>query len=807
MWVERIEIGGFGRLRGLTVDLRDGLNVVTGLNEAGKSTLHQAIATGVFGVFATTDRRREQEAEKRRERFAPWDGGPYGLGVILRRADRPALRIDWDLGGRTSFRASDAITGADCTAALRGAGDGVLRSDLYGISRSVFDRSLVVRQGELAAIADDEGAVARALEAALASSERQASASRAVAILAEQRDQIGTARSSKRPLPMARAEVHHAEQALRAAELARGEIEGAALAAQAAEREADDAERVLRASRAGASSRRLAELDEIQLGISRLEGRLGGLDRRRSDLADAAPVEPAAIRELELAREARTIAAERAERGRRAADGAEPALADAEARLREADGTIAANEAYRDGPDSAALGELERVLGLLATRRANAPRASRRPLATLAAAAALVLVAVGLLVAGSPLPALALLVVALACGGLGVHWLMLERDRTHQREQASDADEGRLRTLLEAAGLDARDPAADDRFRHAAGCRSAFEHAAAKAVALRGQVQELGRERDLSRRLDGELVEAERRVRGAYLQLGVDPSDETEAAAAIESRRERAVLRATLDDEHRNAAAELSGLVSGRDVHALANEAMELRAAGVQPATGTAPLADAGEIADRARDARARAAASQAALDTLAAGLADSSVLREQLAEAEDKAARLERAHEVLSIAADALAEAAEETYRDVAPHLNRALSEALDRATDGRYREARVAPDLTVVVHGPERAAPVPLDELSFGTRELVHLVQRLELARLLGGDDPPPLLLDDVLGHTDARRRHALASLIADAATRQQVIVLATTPEAAEALLAAGDEVNHVDLTDYIPATPSLF
>jgi uncharacterized protein YhaN len=153
----------------------------------------------------------------------------------------------------------------------------------------------------------------------------------------------------------------------------------------------------------------------------------------------------------------------------------------------------------------------------------------------------------------------------------------------------------------------------------------------------------------------------------------------------------------------------------------------------------------------------------------------------------------------VLSIAAEALAEASAETYRDVAPHQNRALSSGLDRATDGRYREARVAADLSIVVHGPERAAPIPLDDLSFGTRELVLLVQRLELARLLAGDDPPPILLDDVLGHCDVQRRTALAGLIADASTRQQVIVLATTPEAAEALLASTPDAMHIDLSEH--------
>ncbi|MEO9176417.1 MAG: AAA family ATPase, partial [Gaiellales bacterium] len=316
MWVERIEIGGFGRLRNLTIELREGLNVVTGLNEAGKSTLHQAIATGLFGCFASTDRRRtgEQEADKRRERFAPWDGGRYGLAVITRSTRRPPLRIDWDLSGRTSFRASDPVTGVDCTASIRGAGEGLLRDDVYGMSRAVFERSLVVRQGELAAIADEEGAVARALESALASSERHASASRAVEILAAQRDAIGTARSRQRPLPVARAEAHHAEEELLAAERARAEIEGAALGARADAQRADEADRLLTRSRSSASSRTLAEIEQWLEHVGALEAQLGELERRRSVLADATTVEPSAIGELEKALDNRANAAERAER-------------------------------------------------------------------------------------------------------------------------------------------------------------------------------------------------------------------------------------------------------------------------------------------------------------------------------------------------------------------------------------------------------------------------------------------------------------------------------------------------------------
>ena len=567
----------------------------------------------------------------------------------------------------------------------------MLRSDLHGIPRAVFERSLVVRQGELAAIADEEGAVAAALEAALASSERNASASRAVEILGAQRDAIGTARSSKRPLPLARAEAHHAAEALRAAEQARAEIEGAALAARDAAIAADAAEHRLTSSRATASGRRLAEIEQWVERVTALEGTLGELERKRAALADAAPIEASAIVELENARDARATASERAERARRAADAVEPALADAEGRLREIDTTVAMHEPYRGGPDGAALRELENVLERLRARPASLPVTTRRPAVALGATAVLIVAAVIALASAGIVPAAALVVLAFVTGAVGVHWLMLERDRRHQAKHVNDEDEERRSQLLAAAGIDPHATGADERFRHEATSRAAYEEASSRATALRAEVQQLARERTESRRLDGELVEAERRVRDAYLRMGVDPSDEPVAAAVIETRRQRAALRQTLDGEHATVAAEHAGLLVGRDPRALRTEALELRASGVLPDAGSSARADDASVADLARDARVRAAALAAQFETLAAGLADTSVLAEQLASAEDRAARLERAHEVLSIAADALAEAAAATYRDVAPHLNRALSSALDRATEGRYREVRV--------------------------------------------------------------------------------------------------------------------
>ena len=69
-----------------------------------------------------------------------------------------------------------------------------------------------------------------------------------------------------------------------------------------------------------------------------------------------------------------------------------------------------------------------------------------------------------------------------------------------------------------------------------------------------------------------------------------------------------------------------------------------------------------------------------------------------------------------------------------------------LAAVTDGRYRRVRVDDKtLDIEVHAPEKDDWVPVSSLSQGTLDLVYLVARLGLVRLVTGDRRPPLIFDD--------------------------------------------------------------
>ena len=96
---------------------------------------------------------------------------------------------------------------------------------------------------------------------------------------------------------------------------------------------------------------------------------------------------------------------------------------------------------------------------------------------------------------------------------------------------------------------------------------------------------------------------------------------------------------------------------------------------------------------------------------------------------------------------------------------------------TDGRYRRVRVDDrTLDIDVYAPEKADWVPVRSLSQGTIDLVFLVARLGLVRLVTGDRRPPLVFDDpFVTFDDARATRALG-LLKTIATDFQVIYLTT-------------------------------
>lgn len=178
---------------------------------------------------------------------------------------------------------------------------------------------------------------------------------------------------------------------------------------------------------------------------------------------------------------------------------------------------------------------------------------------------------------------------------------------------------------------------------------------------------------------------------------------------------------------------------------------------------------------ERARDdeANARARVEANAVDAeQVAGQA------ERLAAWEEQLAALQRRQRVYDLTLQAIDRAERATMKTATRYLEAHMVRDLATATDGRYRRVRVDDrTLDIEVHAPEKADWVPIGSLSQGTIDLVFLVARLGLVRLITGDRRPPLVFDDPFVTFDNVRAGRALELLKAVAADFQVIYLTTS------------------------------
>lgn len=150
MWIERLDIDGFGRLAGRFV-FSPGLTLVTGPNEAGKTTLQEALVRTMFG-FTSKERRRYAQRSGVKDQLEPWVHPRFGLVALLHDVGGRSLRVEWDFDAHC-VTLRDADTGDDLSQQVRGArGDVELGPFLLGLQYNDYCQVCRLDQTTLKAV-------------------------------------------------------------------------------------------------------------------------------------------------------------------------------------------------------------------------------------------------------------------------------------------------------------------------------------------------------------------------------------------------------------------------------------------------------------------------------------------------------------------------------------------------------------------------------------------------------------------------------------------------------------------------------
>lgn len=172
MLIESISIAHFGKLHNLEFDFNEGLNVIEGKNESGKSTIAGFIRYMLYGFSGIADKRH----------FISWETSSAQGSMTVRIKDGSRYRIDRktllvsSLSGKDQYKDTSSITDLKNGTSVFGrekAGDVLL-----GIPEEVFDSIAFVNQ--LSDLSVDGVAINEAIENMLFSGNEKMSAQRAL---------------------------------------------------------------------------------------------------------------------------------------------------------------------------------------------------------------------------------------------------------------------------------------------------------------------------------------------------------------------------------------------------------------------------------------------------------------------------------------------------------------------------------------------------------------------------------------------------------------------------------------------------
>ncbi len=368
-------------------------------------------------------------------------------------------------------------------------------------------------------------------------------------------------------------------------------------------------------------------------------------------------------------------------------------------------------------------------------------------------------------------------------------------ERSHEASRAqSEMDQRReslrqqLHSLLDRLGFDRREAlgAARD---FIASCE-----AERRAQQVRTRIEQLDAQLEQLRapgeRSAAERTKAEdygRQLAAIYTPAGITDPDMERAAEAWdagighgEAYRSSSVRLAQLEAQRGSATAEDGGSLR-QLVEDLTQQLSEV-SANVDPAQAAEfaalPLAELERQRDQHRGAKERAQEERVRAEELLndrlTQIGDVAALEEEIATVREQLQDLEAEAHAYDLAIETLEAAAKSVRRAVIPRLKSQLQGQLAPITNGRYRDVRIGEDLALQVKTQDQRGYKDVDNLSLGTRSLIYLLERVALARIIGGNaEPPPLLLDEALVHADRRRMRAALDELGRLGEDHQVIL----------------------------------
>ena len=137
MKIRKMTVESFGKLKNKTIEFSDGINVIKGANESGKSSLARCIRFMLYGFTS----RNTDISKNDKKKYLPWDGSPCkgSMEVVTENGAYTVRR-------EQASRASHSVVDSDGVPVFKGENAG---EAIFGVNEDTYDKTALISAGDV----------------------------------------------------------------------------------------------------------------------------------------------------------------------------------------------------------------------------------------------------------------------------------------------------------------------------------------------------------------------------------------------------------------------------------------------------------------------------------------------------------------------------------------------------------------------------------------------------------------------------------------------------------------------------------
>ena len=209
MKLNKLKINGFGKLQDQEIELKDGINIIYGKNETGKSSLLRFISGGLYGISKNKDGKDLPDYDK----YTPWNGSDFSGKIIYTLDDGNRYEVMRDFKKRKATvynKDGEDISNDYSVDKTKGSN---FFAEQTGIDETTFMSTAITEQDAVKLSQSAQNNIVQKISNLISTGDDQINFKKAMNdIKAKQNDRVGTERTSQKPLNIVNSKISLLEQ-------------------------------------------------------------------------------------------------------------------------------------------------------------------------------------------------------------------------------------------------------------------------------------------------------------------------------------------------------------------------------------------------------------------------------------------------------------------------------------------------------------------------------------------------------------------------------------------------------------------